>query len=1029
MFAERRDLEPTQRAHTIVSVVETAPPTAMTEASLTWVWKCWPFVVALVVIAATLILRARKNAKKDKNDRAQKGNAEDRPAAAVKQQEKVPDKLEKPAKRKEKLEKPKKKQAAAIEAQGSTPTVAANERDFKRKAAEHVRKHTVPDDQAIAAACSPELQADPQGDGDQSPLRPGYHGESLYQMWARGGNLNELWSTPQQFSQFFVACAHGQLEAVQAGILNEAGADRHRLLETRESNLRYSPVHMTVAGARMHDIEPYKVRAWSPDYLGVMRALLAAGARTEAKDIMGHTPMALATNSYSTPTSLRVARVLAEHGASMRATTRMGMTLLFGAAVARTANLDSIRLLLELGADPKQPAYGGGDLAWVLKAQPASSGKDAALALLAAHAAKTSNHALVGKTVALHGLSASPELNGCQGQAVSWVAASSRIEVKLFGRQKTLSLKPANLSAMPAERQQFVPATAVTITDLESRPELNGRIALIQGFAEGRYAVAVKQDEAPALRIRLKPDNMQVALPADAACLLDQITLVQGLDLRLCKPWPGLSCGATVLSKSEIDATGAREMDIVPQGALKTCFVCAVPSMAREALKGTLEETLGGAAYNEAAHDENAVAANLAPFAQWAYSLFHIADLYEKPDSAVFRFLVGQEMEGECLIIDVLSGPLACPQHLEVHRTQWGAIAQQAEGKAVCEPLLPIRYWHVPQDDERHHQRDRAVLAAERCPVTRKAMAAKGLDPATHAGPRSTMLIRTSSRHEIGAALANLQANERLLSPDFREQFYQASAVHSEIDGKGFRCSFLAPPLPPKIPPKREHQLCAGCNQTTKEVGCSAFMACGDCDSYYYCSKACAKNHWKKEHKQECKISAEAVRERDSSSARLSVVFSTLPPPELVGQCQVTISHVTGQSILNGVASSKLNPDRQEDYKPIQNKPAKNVHGSQSFIVKVQPPCSRTVPGQGPHGFAGRGEHKGSAWACTVYDEARSFTAYLPMDEPGIDPLLALIRKDGIQAPNGAMKAYCEAVRVGPNLRIFADTLLPRQQW
>ena len=900
-----------------------------------------------------------------------------------------------------------------------------------------VRRYTVPDEEAIAAACDLESSTShPCGDADQSPLRPGYHGETLYQMWARGGDLNP-WARPQDYGAFFVACAHGQVDEVQTSILR-AAADLQCLLERRESNLRYSPLHVTVAGSRMRDLEPYKVKAAaSPNYVGVARALLTAGARTEAKDILGHTPIALATNSLATPTSLRIARVLAGHGASMIATTRMGMPLLYNAAISQRANLDSIRLLLELGADPKQPLYGGVDLTWCLKKQPASTGKDGVIALLAAHAAKTSAHPLVGLTVALHGLKSSSELNGCQGRAVSWHANAERIQVKLFSRSHTLALKPANLSAMPAESQQFVPGTAVTISGLASRPELNGRIGLVDGFAEGRYAVEVKHQAAPADWIRLKPDSLTVATTVDAVCLLDKLTLVEGLDLRRLKPWPGLNCGATVLSRTETDATGAREKDIEPQPALKTCFVLAVPHTTRSALKGTLNEEFGGMDVSDSAEqDETAAAANLAPFAQWAYSLFHVIHLYEEPEHfhhpPTFRFLIGKEEEAECIIIDVLSGPLACPQHLEVNRTKWGAIAQQEEGQAMCEPLLPIRYWYVPKGEERK-QRDRVACAAEHCPVTKRAFEAKHLDPAKHAGPPSTILVRTSSSHEIGAALANLQENEQLLSTEFRDHFYNASAAHSETDGKGFRCSFLAPPLPPKRGRQREYLLCAGCNRTREQLECNSFKECGKCGTHAYCSNECAKKHWKKAHKRECQISLEAVRDHDSPTARPSVVFSTCPPPMLLGQCQVSFSHVTGAILLNGVASSKLNPDNKEHYKPCEDKPARNVHGSRSFTVKVQPLASLATPGLGPHGFAAEGEHKSRPWGCVVYDEMRTFEAYLPMDAPGIDPLLGLIRKEGISVniggPTVPMKAYCEAVRVGPHLRIYTDKLETRQPW
>ena len=76
------------------------------QTSFAWVWKYLPFVVALVAIAATLILRAGKNANKESprdDDHAQKGSTEENTAAkaAAKQQQTVSDKLEKLAKRTE----------------------------------------------------------------------------------------------------------------------------------------------------------------------------------------------------------------------------------------------------------------------------------------------------------------------------------------------------------------------------------------------------------------------------------------------------------------------------------------------------------------------------------------------------------------------------------------------------------------------------------------------------------------------------------------------------------------------------------------------------------------------------------------------------------------------------------------------------------------------------------------------------------------------------------------------------------------
>ena len=111
------------------------------------------------------------------------------------------------------------------------------------------------DEDAIAGACDETLNnSDRFGDGDQRQnLVSCGHGEQLYQLWCRGGNLNP-WSSPHRYSVFFVACAWGQLNEVEAAI--RASTDRKELLERRESNLRYAPLHVAIAGSRIQPGTP-----------------------------------------------------------------------------------------------------------------------------------------------------------------------------------------------------------------------------------------------------------------------------------------------------------------------------------------------------------------------------------------------------------------------------------------------------------------------------------------------------------------------------------------------------------------------------------------------------------------------------------------------------------------------------------------------------------------------------------------------------------------------------------------------------
>ena len=130
----------------------------------------------------------------------------------------------------------------------------------------------------IARACDVARNTvDPCGDGDQSALHiaPGTPGNALEQMWARGGDFNpwqpycaevvqgrevrvlDEGGMPERarmlYSRFFIACAWGSLELVRTLIAKTAGRPdgRTRLLELRESNLRYAPLHACIAGARV----------------------------------------------------------------------------------------------------------------------------------------------------------------------------------------------------------------------------------------------------------------------------------------------------------------------------------------------------------------------------------------------------------------------------------------------------------------------------------------------------------------------------------------------------------------------------------------------------------------------------------------------------------------------------------------------------------------------------------------------------------------------------------------------------------
>ena len=187
---------------------------------------------------------------------------------------------------------------------------------------------------AIASACDPEQMKDPCGDCDQSELHLATQ-QGLFQLWCRGGNLNP-WKRPNDYSRFFTACALGNVGVVREMIAEVVSSGR---LELRESNIRYSPLHVAVSGSRNTPGTPGwpTVPPVPPDHLGVVKLLLEARARANAKDIMGNTPLAFAAGSFSTEASLKIARVLVQYGADVRATT--GTLSLYSPLPPRAARL------------------------------------------------------------------------------------------------------------------------------------------------------------------------------------------------------------------------------------------------------------------------------------------------------------------------------------------------------------------------------------------------------------------------------------------------------------------------------------------------------------------------------------------------------------------------------------------------------------------------------------------------------------------------------------------------------------------
>ena len=728
------------------------------------------------------------------------------------------------------------------------------------------------------------------------------------------------------------------------------------------------------------------------------------------------------------------------------------------AGAAAHGHLECLRLLLDAGARPDMPngygstpmhdaAYHGelGCVVELLKRGAAADSTDAngSTPLVAACAAGHVNvvkallehHACI--TQAAFGANRAGSHGNQEAIEAALLRTATAGEPRAAAADEGQPRQHVGPEPDPASEQ--LPLSSIcTIHGVQSKPELNGDFAVVESPPDGgRYQVAVPLGRGKALRIKLKGLSLTPA-PADASTKLDPRELPM---------WPGLSCG------SEVRFMDSQDCKWTSCDALAYCFQKAIPPGAKMSLSGPPNADAAIAEVMKmrpelGEHKDNAEAlalfrkmleqqpkgdpANLTPHAQWMWSLNHLVHDYQRDEPAgSFRFLLAHaasasEIKGgggsaECLIIDVLAQPLACPRQLPANHTQWAGSpdGKQKEGLAMCEPLLSVRYWYIYDDDPSHSKRKATmgVASPSACAFTRAAIAAKGhvdLDVEAFVD-----CIQAESLLEVRSALAMLEANHKVLSTEYRAFFDAASPYHGEGQ---FRASFLVPARHPRPVRKGELVTCAGCGAKQADAD-PRFKTCARCETHFYCSAACQKQHWKA-HKKVCDKTADEIRALQPSGGRPSVVFSAVPPAILVGKYMLL------QNYQGAPGSVGMHSKVSESKSKVEAKAPKNVYGAELFVVKVQPPGNGH--GDGPYGFASRAdmESDGRPWACMVYDEPRTLSnVYLPLDTPGIEAALKLICRDGIRVASGAYKAYFEAVREGTCLRIYTDRLAPQPGW
>ncbi|KNC74255.1 hypothetical protein SARC_13192 [Sphaeroforma arctica JP610] len=164
---------------------------------------------------------------------------------------------------------------------------------------------------------------------------------------------------------------------------------------------------------------------------------------------------------------------------------------------------------------------------------------------------------------------------------------------------------------------------------------------------------------------------------------------------------------------------------------------------------------------------------------------------------------------------------------------------------------------------------------------------------------------------------------------------------------------------------------------------------CSKCSSVQYCSVVCQHAHWKAGHKDVCnKSSGDSGQPSATSSNPAGDADSVLIDSQQEGQYGTTFLTVTG------VASH---------YKT--GSIPHNVHGDSEFLVKIQICMMQGGP-------------------MMMYDETKSFTRSIEMNEPGAKELFKVVDQ------YGAMKLYMKPKREGKYFRIFLKSLpSQRQPW
>lgn len=192
-------------------------------------------------------------------------------------------------------------------------------------------------------------------DGDQSSVS-GDAAQKLKWKWANGLDWNP--NNPLM-SNWMRVLAAGDYDAMLKEIESTPKEKVAELIERRETLYKISALFHVIKGATRtlneagtHYVTTAKFvdHSKAPRHFQCVLKLIELGARVNARDMLGATPMFYCTMRLRNPVTMKIAKILVDNGADVNAVNRLGETALVQPLLNK--RFDCVKFLLKYGADP-----------------------------------------------------------------------------------------------------------------------------------------------------------------------------------------------------------------------------------------------------------------------------------------------------------------------------------------------------------------------------------------------------------------------------------------------------------------------------------------------------------------------------------------------------------------------------------------------------------------------------------------------------------------------------------------------------